>query len=409
MPGAHVELSPSSAHRWTACHGSVAAERDFPNVGSEYAQEGTAAHELAHLAWTQQRNPAEWIGTAIPVDDDRGGEVHIVVTEEMVEAVALYLDVCAEQSQGCDLVCSETKIDLATLKPPGPMRGTSDFFCFNSSTRVLTVLDFKYGRGVVVEAVNNPQLRYYALGVWLHLIQQAQGVLSLDQVRIGVIQPRASHHQGPVRFENVSMDVFKLWAKKLLKHATAASAPNAPRKAGEWCGFCRAKATCGTLRDAALQAAQVEFSDIVSGPPALRAATVLSPQEIVRVLDAAEMIAAWVAAVRARALNDLSSGRPIPGYTLKPKRPTRKVRSPAAVVAVADLLGVPSADLYSLPELKSPAQLEKAFKQAGTKLPGGLIFAESSGVNLCREDDTHALPQRGSEFTAEPLPNGVTA
>ena len=45
----HAVLSPSSAHRWIACPGSVAlvATAGAPDTGSVSADEGTAAHEMA--------------------------------------------------------------------------------------------------------------------------------------------------------------------------------------------------------------------------------------------------------------------------------------------------------------------------------------------------------------------------
>ena len=46
MTNKHSKLSPSSAHRWMACPGSVRLEAQFPDESSPYAKEGTTAHEL---------------------------------------------------------------------------------------------------------------------------------------------------------------------------------------------------------------------------------------------------------------------------------------------------------------------------------------------------------------------------
>ena len=45
----HAVLSPSKANQWLHCTPSVMLESEFPDLGSDYAREGTVAHELAAL------------------------------------------------------------------------------------------------------------------------------------------------------------------------------------------------------------------------------------------------------------------------------------------------------------------------------------------------------------------------
>ena len=45
----HALLSASGAHRWLECTPSALLELQFPQSTSEYAEEGTAAHELCEL------------------------------------------------------------------------------------------------------------------------------------------------------------------------------------------------------------------------------------------------------------------------------------------------------------------------------------------------------------------------
>lgn len=83
----HAKLSPSSAHRWLVCPGSVALCETVPNTSSVYADTGTAAHSLAEMCFAQSKDAKDFIGTDIPV-----GELVVPVDEDMASAVQVYLD-----------------------------------------------------------------------------------------------------------------------------------------------------------------------------------------------------------------------------------------------------------------------------------------------------------------------------
>ena len=50
----HAILSASGASRWLACPPSARLEQNFPNTTSEYAEEGTLAHELGEQVLKQK-------------------------------------------------------------------------------------------------------------------------------------------------------------------------------------------------------------------------------------------------------------------------------------------------------------------------------------------------------------------
>ena len=59
----HALLSASGAHRWLECTPSAKLEEQFPKKTSSYAEEGTAAHELAELTaryWLGEITEAEY-------------------------------------------------------------------------------------------------------------------------------------------------------------------------------------------------------------------------------------------------------------------------------------------------------------------------------------------------------------
>ena len=45
----HAKLSASSSERWLACPPSAKLNAEIPEVTTEYAKEGTCAHELAEF------------------------------------------------------------------------------------------------------------------------------------------------------------------------------------------------------------------------------------------------------------------------------------------------------------------------------------------------------------------------
>ena len=55
-----------------------------------------------------------------------------------------------------------------------------------SPIKTLHIIDFKYGRGVLVEAENNPQMMLYALGA-LHVYDS---LYDITEVAMTVYQPR---------------------------------------------------------------------------------------------------------------------------------------------------------------------------------------------------------------------------
>lgn len=338
---AHATLGASSASRWINCPGSVRMSEGMPNTSSDFAREGTAAHELAERALAAKKPASAFIGETI------GG---FEVDEEMAEAVQIYVDAVNEAANG-NLLVIEQRFSLEALNPPVPMFGTADAIIWDAKTKVLTVMDLKYGAGVPVKVENSPQLSYYALGAMLTM--EDRGVRP-ERIRMCIVQPRYRHQDGPVRFFEIDSYTLRVeWADDLMEYARRTLDADAPLQEGDWCRFCPAQAKCPLLHKKALEAARSEFDDGFSPP----APETLTDAQISDILSKADGFKSWVNSVQAYAAAKLQSGGKIPGYKLVAKRATRKWTDEEEAVSVLENMGLDEDDIY-VKKMLSPAQAE---------------------------------------------------
>jgi hypothetical protein len=379
-----------------------------------HADEDTAAHQLAERCLSTEwrsveqrpprlgeidllavtgvaaRGPADACAFVGSVERVRGQAWP--VTEEMAEAVQVFLDTVRGSMVEGDTLLIEQRFDLSDSVHPG-MFGTNDACVISPSRKTLFVFDYKHGKGHAVEAVGNPQLRYYGLGALLN----AAGGGGIGKLVLTIVQPRAPHKDGPVRSEIISVLDLMEWASDLKAAAVATEAPNAPIVAGEHCTFCPAAAVCPALRDRALEAAMADFAGATITVPAEPG--VLSVDEMARLLAHADLIDDWLSAVRAHALHLAESGVAVPGFKLVPKRATRKWRAEEEVPQALSALGLAPDDTHKR-VLLSPAQIEKLLPKARRAELDALVVKESSGVNLVPDADprTAKTPSAVSDF-----------
>lgn len=400
----HATLGASSAHRWMECAGSVRLARDVPDFSSSYADEGTAAHEIAARALEKGVDADLWLDTVVQTD---GMREPVTVDEEMVEAAQVYVDYCrrrmneAAQAEGMQSWI-ETRFDLAPINPPGPMFGTADFALWSPpqkprkvmdrGTPVLTmpkpslleVVDYKHGSGVLVEAEGNPQLMYYALGAVVEL------KVKPDKIRVTVVQPRANHPDGIVRswdFEWADLVEFR---RELFERAVATQADDAPLTVGDHCRFCPAQAICPAQQALAEETAQEEFGALVVAEESpLVSPEALTLDQLLRAMEAAPLIEAWLSSVRKHVRHLTESGEET-GFKLVAGRAMRRWVDEDQ--AEAWLEPVLADDAYKK-KLLSVAQAEKALKAIGMKLPDGIFNKVSNTQKLVPLDDPRpALP-----------------
>ena len=227
MPDKHAVLSASSSHRWLACPPSAllcAKEKDKP---SEFAMQGTDAHTLCEHK----------LKTALGQQSKDPVEDLTFFDEEMADCTDMYAQYVMEQlsaaKERCNdpIVLIEQHLDFSQWVPDG--FGTGD--CVIVADETLTVIDFKYGVGILVDAENNPQMMCYALGA----LSIFDGIYDIKEITMTIFQPRREH----VSTFTISKEALLSWAEETLAPtAQLASKGEGEYKAGSHCQFCKVKA-----------------------------------------------------------------------------------------------------------------------------------------------------------------------
>lgn len=304
----HAVLSASGASRWMACTPSAMLEKDIPDQTSEFAQEGTAAHELSEIYLMHE------IGEIAKGTRTRRinkfSENSDYFSQEMVDYVEAYVDIVVEKineakARSSDaVILLEQRLDFSEWVPSG--FGTGDVVIISDG--ILEVIDLKYGKGVEVSAVNNPQLRLYGLGAY----SQYDMLYDIDTISMTIVQPR---------LDNVSTETME--AADLVEWADTQVKPKAELAwngegefvPGDHCRFCKIRSTCRARADENLKMAQYEFAE-----PAH-----LDLNEIGQILFKANELQKWAKDVEKYALDQAEKhGNKVPGWKLVEGRSNRK-------------------------------------------------------------------------------------
>ena len=323
----HAVLSASSSKRWLNCTPSAKLNAEIPDITTEYAKEGTDAHELAEYKVNQ----------LLGIKADNPAENFDYYNQEMEDCTDSYAQYIAEQMSqySSPVVMVEQRLDFSRYVPGG--FGTGD--CIIVADDVLTVIDFKYGKGVAVEAEYNPQMMLYALGA----LEMFSILYDINEVKMVIFQPRIEN------ISEFSMPISDLmsWAENELKpKAELAAKGEGEFFAGEHCRFCKVKATCRKRAEYNLAIAKYDFA-----PPDM-----LEDSEIEMILERADALIAWAADVKEYALSEALKGRKWNGYKVVEGRSNRKYTDEKMVAAVVKEAGK---DPYSEPKILGITEMTK--------------------------------------------------
>ena len=365
---AHALLGPSSAARWIACPPSVRLCEQFEDVESEYAKEGSLAHEIAELKVRKLIDPgltSRKFTAAMKKLKDKE-----LYQEEMQGYTDEYVEFIQEQMYSYETtphISVEQKVDFSQYVPGG--FGTAD--CILISQNVLHVIDFKYGKGVPVSAEHNPQLMLYALGAY----DAYSCLYSIDTVRISIVQPRL---QADGDMWETSIRELLEFGEKVRVQADLAISREGRFNPGEsQCRFCRAKTQCRARAEKNVQLAF--FTE--KKPPLIRL------EEVGAFLKKGTDVAKWLKDLQDYALAECLAGKQVPGWKAVEGRGSRDWTDQEAAFQTLESAGTPKAMLYETLPL-SLAKIEKLVgKKAFEKEVGSYVKKNPGKPTLVPESD----------------------
>ena len=365
---AHAVLSASGASRWLACTPSARLEEQFPDSTSEYAKEGTLAHEVCELK--VRKNLIEQMPTRTYNTKLKKLKENELWQDEMDKFTDVYLEYIQElvHSYSCSpAVMVEKKVDFSQYVPEG--FGTAD--CIVIAEGTMHIIDFKYGKGVAVSAENNPQMKLYALGAYLEYSM----LYPIEKIKMAIVQPRLENEASE---SEIFVAELMEWAENVVKPlAEKAYKGEGTYIAGNHCRFCRAKATCRERARMNLEASKFE----------MRAGALLSDTEVGEALKMAQDLAKWAEDLKEYALTESLKGKIIPGWKAVEGRSVRAFKDTDLAIKTIVDSGIDEALLYERKQL-TLAQIEKLLGAKQFKeLVGELVEKAPGKPTLVLETD----------------------
>ena len=350
------------------CAAAPRLEADAPDKDSIYAQEGTLAH--AYCA----KKLKSFMGLPTDAEETEIAELNDKYhSGEMDEYTDTYKTIVLEKFNAARTVTKdaqlliETRLDFSDYVPEA--FGTSDATIIADGC--MEIIDFKYGKGVKVSAVDNPQMKIYALGAYVANSFEYR----IDRVRMTIVQPRIDNLS---EFEMSVTDLLEWAEKELRPKAVQAYQDNAPQNPGEWCQFCKVKCSCKAL---ATKCAAIAKENPTPG--------LLTPKKMATdILPWLSIIKAWCTSVEEYALQQALAGVDYPGYKLVEGRSNRKITDSSAVAGLLAKEGYDESEFMKPATLCGISDLEKLVgKKRFTALCADYITKPQGKPTLVTDED----------------------
>ena len=353
----------STAARVMACPGSVELCKQAPSMPtSGYAKEGSMLHAAIAVLVQDNLPPHEMLGF---VHD--GVELDSGLLEEKLipalDAFDTYINALEDETGSPATILVEQEVSFGRYIPGA--FGSCDVLV-RSGGRVV-VLDWKFGRGVQVQAEENAQLLFYAAAA-----ARTPALSALfddaEDVDLVIIQPPG------ISVWQTTLPRLSKFEHALKDAVTKSQQPGAKISAGDHCRWCPAKgaAVCPEMNGALERAVITDISK-------------LDVTKLGKACEQSYILEHLIKDLRQMVQTALENGVAVPGWKLVDKRATRKWAVDEAEIT-AEFGGIGTDKLYKT-ELLSPAQMEKVLKEYSLVIPAGLLKTLSSGHTLAPESD----------------------
>lgn len=340
MTTKHSIFSPSAAARWLKCPASVPFTKDMPDEKSEYALEGTFAHELAAQI-LEKKDISKTLERAAAAGFD---------VKEMQKHVKYYTDFVESIGGGVRYI--EKALDLTPLLPVNGERGTAD--CIIIKDNNLYIIDLKYGMNRV-NAPNNPQLVIYAAAVFC---STEYDLAPITNVSLIIVQPRIDNisQWDLTPYSLCTEGAFIARAAQSIRYSMECPSRYwhfCPSE--EACKYCKGRGVCRAYANAALSAAGESTFDNPDKPE-------LDNDEIAKAYKAVGIVEKWVDTIKAKAYSILAAGETLEGFKLVAGREgARKWADEKEAERLLKSMRIRSKDMYEK-KLLSPPKVEKVLK-----------------------------------------------
>lgn len=361
----HAKLSASGAHRWLNCTKAPTLEALYEDEQSEYAAEGTKAHDLGEKLLNRYLNQ---------------GKLKFTKTEEknhdneMLDYVMAYGEYVAERigvARAADKhaqILVEARLDFAEYVPDG--FGTGDMVIVANNT--IEIIDLKYGKGVSVSAEDNPQMKLYALGAY----EENKLFFNIETISMTIYQPRINN----ISTSTISINDLLMWGASIKPIADKAFNGEGDAVAGSHCKFCKARYDCKANAEEKLKMFDM-YGDSEGD--------LLSDAEIADIVLSADEVIKWCKGVQEYALkNALESHKKYPGLKVVEGRSVRKISDTDGAVATLRENGIDDSIIFKPKELQGITALSKALgKKAFSEIMDKFIYKPPGKPVLVSTDD----------------------